>query len=165
MNCNSAKMAHKARSYDSMRYVGYEEDYNRNAFIFTNEHVALIQKEVSRLLRGVDPQGRVIQVTRQVVLDSLDNIASGYLPETGAPYGRYMFDDDCRRNDVASIIGLTINFIASAVKTDLEIQDANSKLTVWTTVLGDFNDQGLRSHAPIKIRERRPDPMMFNMNY
>jgi hypothetical protein len=159
------KKASQVSSYDAMRYVGYEKDYNLNAFIFTEENVNTIQREVSRLLRGVDPQGRIIKVTRDVIIKSLDNITQGYNPETGAPYGRYMFDEDCRRNDAAAIVAQTINFIASAVKTDIEIQDANSKLTVWTTVLGDFNEHGLRSHSDIKVRERRPDPMMFNMNY
>jgi hypothetical protein len=148
-----------------MRYVGYDKDYNRNAAIFTEENVQLIQREVSRLLRGVDPRGRIIQVTKDVVVKALDNIAQGYTPETGAPYGRFMFDDDCRRNDPAAIVTQTINFIVSAVKTDIEIQDANSKLTVWTTVLGDFNEHGIRRHPELKMRERRPDPMMFNMNY
>ena len=36
---------------------------------------------------------------------------------------------------------------------------------LFKTVLGDSNPLGLRGHAPIKIRKRRPNPFMFNMNY
>lgn len=165
MSCNPKKKEAMASSYNTMRYVGYDEDYNRNAYIFTNENVALIQKEVARLLRGVDPQGRTIIVTRDVVLKALDNIANGYDPETGGIYSRYIINSDCQRNDVGSIIDMTINFIASAVRTDIEVEENNKKLTVWTTLLGDFNEHGLRRHDILKMRERRPDPMMFNMNY
>lgn len=162
MNCKPRQQVH---SYDTVRYVGYEQDYNINALIFTEENISRIQTEVSRLLRGVDPKGREIRVTRDVVIKALDNINQGFIPQVGDIYGRYNVVDENRRSDISTIVNMTINFIASAVKTDLEIQEANSKLTVWTTVLGDFNEHGLRRHDIIKMRERRPDPMMFNMNY
>ena len=38
----------------------------------------------------------------------------------------------------------------------LIMEENNKKLTIWTTVFGDFNSHGLRSHAPIKLRERKP---------
>ena len=63
------------------------------------------------------------------------------------------------------MINQTVNIIVSAIKDEIEITEQNKKLTAWTTVLGDFNEQGLRSHAPIKLRERHPQYMAFNMNY
>jgi hypothetical protein len=51
------------------------------------------------------------------------------------------------------------------VKGNLGMDDNNSKLTIWTTVLGDFNEHGLQSHPKIKLREKRPAPLQFNMNY
>jgi len=63
------------------------------------------------------------------------------------------------------MIQQTIEIITSEVKNNLEMEENNRKLTVWTTVLGDFNEQGLRSHPEIKIRQKRPTPMQFNMNY
>ena len=41
----------------------------------------------------------------------------------------------------------------------------NEKLTIWTTLLGDFNEHGLRQYPPIKLRNKRPDPMLFHMRY
>ena len=58
-----------------------------------------------------------------------------------------------------------INIITSDVKNNLGMDQCNSKLTIWTTVLGDFNDAGLRSHPPIKLKERRPTTMLFHMRY
>ena len=43
--------------------------------------------------------------------------------------------------------------------------EANKKLTIWNTVYGDFNKEGLRGHSQIKIREKHPQYMAFNMNY
>jgi len=53
----------------------------------------------------------------------------------------------------------------SNIKNQMEMEQANKKLTVWTTLLGDFNKEGLRAHAPIKLRRRHPQYMAFNMNY
>jgi len=41
----------------------------------------------------------------------------------------------------------------------------NKKLSIWNSVYGEFNEKGLRAHPPIKIRKKRPQRMMFNMNY
>ena len=60
----------------------------------------------------------------------------------------------------------TIEIIVSDVKNNMEIEEHNKKLTIWTTVLGEgVNDHGLRSHSQIKIRESRPDPFQFHMKY
>ena len=45
------------------------------------------------------------------------------------------------------------------------MQEANSKLTKWTTVLGDFNLHQLRSHDVIKILNKHPQHMQFFENY
>jgi hypothetical protein len=47
-----------------------------------------------------------------------------------------------------------------------EMAENNSKLSIWTTVLGEgLNEHNLRSYAPIKTRVRRPNPMEFHMKY
>ena len=45
------------------------------------------------------------------------------------------------------------------------MEENNKKLSIWTTVYGDFNAHGLRQHPPIKIRKKRPDPFQFHMRY
>ena len=52
-----------------------------------------------------------------------------------------------------------------AIKNDFGMEAANKKLSIWDSVLGDFNEKGLRGHDIIKIKKNRPQPMMFNMNY
>jgi len=58
-----------------------------------------------------------------------------------------------------------MNIIISQIKNQTEMEEQNKKLTVWSTLLGDFNKEGLRSHPPIKIRRNHPQYMAFNMNY
>ena len=41
----------------------------------------------------------------------------------------------------------------------------NNTLDIWNTVYGDFNKAGLRAHPKIKLREKHPQYMAFNMNY
>ena len=45
------------------------------------------------------------------------------------------------------------------------MEENNRKLTIWTTVYGDFNAHQLRQHAPIKVLNKRPNPMEFHMRY
>lgn len=63
------------------------------------------------------------------------------------------------------MIDQVIEIITSQVRTELGMEENNAKLTAWTTVLGTFNAHGLTQTPPIKTRQRRPDPCLFNMNY
>ena len=43
--------------------------------------------------------------------------------------------------------------------------ECNKSLSVWDSVLGDFNKNGLRAHPPIKLNNKRNLDMNFNMRY
>jgi hypothetical protein len=45
------------------------------------------------------------------------------------------------------------------------MDENNRKLTIWTSVLGDFNNHGLRQYTDLKIREKNINKVRFNMNY
>ncbi len=63
------------------------------------------------------------------------------------------------------IVYRTIEIIYSTLKNEMEMETYNAGLSVWNTSYGEFNSQGLRQHAPIKLRLNRPTAMLFNMNY
>ena len=69
------------------------------------------------------------------------------------------------RNDAETIIDRTITLIFDYYRNEIGMEENNKQLTVWTTILGDFNKHGLRQTPPIKTQKRRPDPFLFNMNY
>lgn len=149
-----------------MRYVGYREqqslciqDY------FSDKTVDMISNKISELLMGVHPQNKKLVVSKDVITSIMSNIYQNYRPETGDIYSRYIIPTRTPNDMVQDMINQTIESITSQVRSDYQMRENNAKLTVWTTVLGDFNTFGLRQHAPIKIRNKRPNPMEFNMRY
>lgn len=148
------------------RFVGYTENNSCIQEYFSPQTIRLISNKISELLEGVDPEGRKIVVPDKNIASVMSNIQKNFRPPTGDIYGRYNvpngFGSD---NYVQSMIDQTIEIIVSDVRTNLEMAENNRKLTVWSTVLGDFNAQKIRAHPEIKIRKRRPAPMQFNMNY
>lgn len=148
-----------------VRFVGYNNFNIDLNYYYSKENVGIISKEITNLLKGVDPDNRPIIVPDRTILNILDSVYRSYRPQTGDIYARYNIPGSENLGYIEEMIDQAIEIIVSDVKNNLEMEENNRKLTVWTTVLGDFNEQGLRSHPNIKIRERRPTPMLFNMNY
>lgn len=152
------------------RYVGwntngavYSSCYNK---FFSQETVDIISNKLTQLLMGVDPQNRPIKVSGRVIYHMMGQIFDSFRPPTGDIYGRYNVPNGMGADSyVQSMIDQTIEVIYSGIRAEKEMEECNSKLTIWTTVLGDTNAHGLRAHAPIKIQEKRPTPFLFNMNY
>jgi hypothetical protein len=152
-----------------LSHVGWEYTSNNSSvleYLFSNDNLNLISNIITRALRGVDPRGRDIIVPFDKIANVLSSVYSfGTRTNIGDIYTSQTIPSIENRNDVKNFINQTVNIIVSAIKDEIEITEQNKKLTAWTTVLGDFNEQGLRSHAPIKLRERHPQYMAFNMNY
>jgi hypothetical protein len=148
------------------RYIGWDEAGGATIKEYYSPNtIKTISKQVTELLQGVDPRNRRIIVPEQTIINVMNGIESNYRPTTGDIYGRYNVPNSGPTNHLQEMIDQTIELIVSDVRNNLEMEENNKKLTIWTTILGDFNEQGLRSHAPIKIKNRRPNPFQFNMNY
>jgi len=153
---------------DSNQYVGWEQQVNWNPFLsklFSKYTVNVIQKKTSEYLEGLDDQGRTIIPSDKVVETALFGVFQNHRPATGDIYGKYTVNNDNSRDDYTYIVDQTISLLVRGIRNDIEMTQNNSKLTIWTTVLGDFNEHGLRQYAPIKLRNKRPDPMLFHMRY
>jgi hypothetical protein len=88
-----------------------------------------------------------------------------YRPPTGDIYTRYVIPTGKGPDDyVQNMIDQVIEIIVTQAKTHYAVDESNRKLTVWNTILGDFNPVGIQSHSFIKINENKA-PMLFNMNY
>jgi hypothetical protein len=131
----------------------------------SKSNVRQISKKVTELLMGVDKNNRPIIVPDKTIKSLMSSVYENFRPETGDIHSRYDMLGYGPQNYVQNMMDQVINIITTDVKNNIGMEEANSKLSVWTTVLGDFNEHGLRSHSTIKIRENRPMPMMFNMNY
>lgn len=67
--------------------------------------------------------------------------------------------------DIFTIINDVIAKIYSTVLIENNVEKNNKKLDKWDTILGDNNRRGLRQYSSIKLREKKPQSMLFNMNY
>lgn len=153
---------------DSNQYVGWGQQVSWNSFLtrlFSKETVKTIQAKTSEYLVGVDAEGRKIIPSERIVESALFGVFENYRPVTGDIYGKYTVNNENSRDDYSYIVDQTISLLVRGIRNDLEMQQNNAKLTIWTTVLGDFNEHGLRQHAPIKVRNKRPDNFLFHMRY
>lgn len=148
------------------RYVGYRNASSQEELFFNKNTINLISKKVTQLLEGVDPLNRKIVVPDKTIENIMDSVYSNFRPAIGDIYTRYIVRNvPYNDNYFQQWIDQTIEIIVSDIKNQIGIEQNNSKLTIWTTVLGENNPEGLRAHAPITIRNRHPEQMQFNMNY
>lgn len=154
---------------DFQAHVGWEQtssDSEALAYLFADSTLNVISNQISDALRGVDPQGRRIIIP----VDKISNVLSsvyrfGTRTDIGAIYSKDTIPNIEERNDIRNFINQTITIVVSAIRDEIEMTENNKKLSIWDTVLGDFNSQGLRQHPPIKLRNKHPQYMAFNMNY
>ena len=149
------------------RFVGYTQCNNPALNkLYDPKTIKFVSNKISELLMGVDPKNRKIVVPDTTICGIISQCYDNYRPPTGDIFSRYTIPTGQGEVDsVQNIINQTIEIITSQVRTTLEMEQNNEKLTIWTTVLGDFNEHKLRSHAPIKVLNKRPNPMEFHMNY
>jgi len=146
-----------------LAHVGYQNSNAAISAFFSDSTAKFIQAKVTELLRVFYPPGIIVPCER--IVEVMNDIYRAFRPSTGDPMTRYSIPSLENPNYVDALINQVIQVITSDVKNNLLTEQRNSKLTVWSTLLGDFNEYGLRQHSPIKIREKRPTPMLFNMNY
>lgn len=155
---------------NGIQNVGWDktvEDNEKYEFIFSPKNLDYLSNTISDALRGVDPQNRKIIIPHDKICNVLSTVYKyGTRCNVGDIYSRYNIQPIEVRNDIKDINNQTINIIVSAIRDEIEMTQNNKKLSIWNSALkGDFNPVGIRSHAPIKIRKRMPQRMMFNMNY
>ena len=155
-----------------LKHVGYSDhicttDCNQvcTQKLHSKQNIHEMSRKITELLTGVDKNNRSIIVPDKTICSVMSSVYENFRPETSDIFSRYNIPQNRPPNYNQRMIDDVINIITSDVKNNLGMIEANEKLTIWTTVLGDFNEHGLRSHPPIKLRERRPMPMAFNLNY
>ena len=131
--------------------------------VFTKRTVNLIRQKVYEYL--LKDMNKKVVPSERVTIIALYGVYENHIPRTGDIYGKFLVVDETQRNDYGYIVDKTISMLIDGIRNDIEMSEANSKLTIWNTVFGDFNENGLRQHAPIKLRNKGPDRMLFHMKY
>lgn len=151
-------------NFDLSTLNGPDGCFNVNEF-FSVSNRNCLSKKITELLTGVDHKKRDIIIPDNTIYSVMTTVYENFIPKTSDIHSRYHPQQSEIMDHLSSLNDRVINIIVTDVKNNLGIEQINSKLTVWTTVLGDFNEYGLRQHAPIKIREKRPLSMLFQMTY
>jgi len=147
-------------SNEQLKLIGYDVTDNPvvNKF-FSKETVDYISERITKLTKGVDERGRDIILPDDKIIHLMNSVYLSYNPKQG-------FDQTWTPQEYFNnLVGQTITQSVFDIKNVLAYEQAFAKYTVWDTVLGENNPRGLRSYAPIKLREKRPNSMEFNMNY
>lgn len=153
--------------YDSnyYRYVGWSETATGAGykFLFSIQNIQYISKQIGKTLAtyGIND----VRVSPRVIGGVLSNLFQNSNPKIGDIYTRYIIPQEEPRNDVASITNQAIIVIANTILAEQQQFVYNGKLNIWNTVLGDFNSNGLRSHAPLKIKKNDYIKGVFIENY
>ena len=163
-------MEHGEQIYNTKFYkhVGYNDDdlcvqdihFSISKELFSTKNINKVSSTISDLLVGVDSKNRKIIVPDKTIASIMSSVYDNFKPTRSDMYSTYE-----NNSDLSRVNNQVINIIVSDIKNNIGMEECNNKLSIWTTVLGDFNEHGLRQHSGIKIREKRPDPMLFNMNY
>lgn len=149
------------------RYVGWSESNESIQKYFSPDNIRTISHKITQLLQGVDPQNRPIIVPNKTICHVLSQIFDSYRPQTGDIFSRYNVPSGEPEDYLQSMIDQTIEIITNDIKNEIETIENNKKLTIWTTVYGDFNLHGLQQHSQIKVREKNTNHrgMVSFMNY
>jgi hypothetical protein len=158
-----------ANECDQQPQVGWDitaQDNEKIAFLFGRKNMEYLSGAITEALEGLDPEGRSIIIPDDKICNVLNSVYRyGTRPNIGDIYTRDIIPPIQDRNDIRDINNQTITIIVSYIRNELEMTANNKTLTVWNTLYGDFNPQGLRAHPIIKLRKRHPQYMAFNMNY
>lgn len=133
--------------------------------LYSRDNIRMISSKITELLMGVDKNNKAIIVPDKTIYSVMSAVYDNFRPETEDIYSRYNIPNRGATSYTQRIIDQVINIIVSDVKNNLGMDECNSKLSAWVQVYGSFNSHGLNQVPKIKLRERRPTPMLFNMTY
>jgi len=155
--------------WQNMRYVGWQQTSQNQGieYLFSPTTIEMISKKVTELLEGVEKDGKSIIVTDNVICNVLSSIvANEKRPgNIGDIYSRYTIPANSPAYATTNIIDRTIEVIVSYIKNEEGMIETNQSLSIWNSILGGQNKLGLLPHSKIKLQERTPQHMAFNMNY
>ena len=151
-----------------LKFVGWKYSSDNPAIqrLFSEENIKTISNKITELLEGVDKDGKSIIVTDRVICNLLSHFVESHpYVKIGGIHSRYIIADKEETYYITSIIDRTIETIVSYIKNSIGMEETNQSLSIWNSILGGQNELGLLPHPKIKLLEKHPQYMAFNMNY
>ena len=131
-------------NYPKYSLYEYSDEPVRHAF-FNTSNLRYISNTITKKLQGVHPEGKKIIVPDQEILKMMTNVSLN------------------NYNDINLMNDMVVNIIVDYIKDEFEMTAENNKLNIWVTQY--TPDTTLRRNSEIKIRNKHPTRMVFNMNY
>ena len=153
-------------NYDAQtQNIGSSNDDNQYVkFFFSQKVIDIISRKVTKLTKGVDEHGRDIIIPNDKIFWTMNTVYSSYNQPSG--FDNQNFSGIHTSIEyIENLIQQTVDRIVYDVTNTLGIEQCMNKWTNWTSLYGDFNDEKLRAHPPIKIQRKRPTPMQFFEKY
>jgi hypothetical protein len=139
-------MSYYSDNFDIERSV-IPHDYRRDVYysFFGKSNVDYISNQITLRLIGVHPEGKNIIIPNDKIISVMDSIYKNTY------------------KDVDKMTMMTISYITDYIKNEYETEAQNNKLNIW--VINHPPEFGMQRTPKIKLREKRPAPMLFQMNY
>lgn len=121
-------------------YIGHYVSPEINRY-FSEQHISLVSNKVTQLLTGIHPDGLKIIVSNENIQSVMYNVYNN------------------NRWNVRDMTDEVIEVIYNQIKNEFDTIKTNNKLNKWNIYFDGVN--GIRQHAPLKLRENRVAPMQF----
>ena len=141
--------------YSPSFYIDKYESNNRSTLpqnvqnvyytFFSKENVDYMSNEITKRLAGVHSEGKNIIVPNETILSVMDSIYKNTY------------------RDIDKMTMMTVSFIVDHISSEMQMERQNESLNAW--VMNYPPEYGMQQVPQIKLREKRPTPMIFNMNY
>jgi hypothetical protein len=148
------------------RYVGWEvsvQPFDKE--FFSEKTLRKISDRLNELLKCLRKDKRPVVVADKVISHMMSEVFYKNRPQLGDMYTMLIIPPAQLRDDLEQMSNMVVEMIYNQVKTEYQMEENNRGLTIWTTVLGDFNKHGLRQFSTIKTNEKNINKVRFNMNY
>ncbi len=159
---------------NAVRYVGWNQNLgscpNKNQVnyneMYSQQNVNLVSQTITNYLMKLNGKPIVVpDVQIRQMLNSVWNDSEGRQYPNIYTIDTFDLQWDGIGEWLKRINLITIQSIISQIKNQVEATQVNDNLDIWTTVLGDFNEHGLRAHPKIKLREKGPSRFQISMRY
>jgi hypothetical protein len=152
--------------YRNLKYVGWDTSGSQTQggyqIFFSNENHALLSKTIHNELvkRGLN-----MIVAPHVLWDVMSSVSLTNDPIVGDIHSRYVVSNGKSRDDLLQLNTRVLNTIVNTIVDEYDTIRQNARLTKWTSVLGEFNAEGLRGHDILKTKENDYRKGFFVYNY
>ena len=136
-------------------------------FILNDETIEFIRKKVSKDINTNPKKEFILKILRNEInkFTNRYNTTKNKMKVENVKDIYYDKLSTLTEKNIFTIIYDTIAHIYSILTIEQNVKKNNEKLDKWNTILGDNNKHGIRQYSEIRVNNKKPPGMLFNMNY